>query len=90
MKNLNLTQLETKTLTMLIENVDIDIIEDSIFSAVQTEHLSIFTGIEIKKMRGVVGSLIKKGIIYIADFDNDGTEIIYLDNEYFYLSNKNN
>jgi hypothetical protein len=39
-------------------------------------------------MRGVVGSLIKKGIIYIADFDDDGTEIIYLSNEYFYLSNK--
>ncbi len=88
MKNLNLTQLETVTLSELIKNVDIDINEDSIFSGVQTEHLSIFTGIEIKKMRGVVGSLIKKGIIYIADFDYDGTEIIYLSNEYFYLSNK--
>jgi len=90
MKNLNLTQLETVTLSELIKNVDIDINEDSIFSGVQTEHLSIFTGIEIKKMRGVVGSLIKKGIIYIADFDDDGTEIIYLSNEYFYLSNKSN
>jgi DNA replication protein DnaD len=88
MKNLNLTQLETVTVSELIKNVDIDINEDSIFSSIETEDLSNFTGIEIKKMRGVVGSLIKKGIVYIEDFDDDGTEIIYLDNEYFYLSNE--
>ncbi len=70
------------------QNVDIDINEDSIFSSVETEDLSNFTGIEIKKMRGVVGSLIKKGIVYLEDYDDDGTEIIYLDNEYFYLSNE--
>ncbi len=88
MKNLNLTQLETITLTELIKNVDIDINEDSIFSSVETEDLSQFTGIEIKKMRGVVGSLIKKGIVYLEDYDDDGIEIVYLDNEYFYLSNE--
>ena len=88
MKNLNLTQLETTTLTELIKNIDIDITEDSIFSSVETNDLSKFTGIEINKMRGVVGSLIKKGIVYLEDFDGDGTEIVYLENDYFYLSNE--
>tara|TARA_R110000751_G_C13457285_1_gene444926 strand:- start:168 stop:440 length:273 start_codon:yes stop_codon:yes gene_type:complete len=88
MKNLNLTQLETTTLTELINNIDIDITEDSIFSCVDVNDLSKFTGIEIKKMRGVVGSLIKKDIVYIEDVDGDGTELVYLENDYFYLSNE--
>ena len=88
MKNLNLTQLETTTLTELINNIDIDITEDSIFSCVDANDLSKFTGIVINKMRGVVGSLIKKGIVYLVDEDGDGTEIVYLENDYFYLSNE--
>lgn len=88
MKNLNLTQLETTTLTELINNIDIDITEDSIFSCVDANDLSKFTGIAINKMRGVVGSLIKKGIVYLVDEDGDGTEIVYLENDYFYLSNE--
>lgn len=82
----NLTQLETTTVKELIKNLDIN--GDSIFSNVETNDLSEFTGIEINKMRGVVGSLIKKGIVYIEDFDGDGTELLYIENEYFYLANE--
>lgn len=88
MENLNLTQLETVTLTQLIKNSDIDEFQN--FSNAGVEDLSQFTGISIKKIRGVVSSLIKKGIVCIEDFDGDGTELVYLEDKYIYLANEIN
>lgn len=86
MENLNLTELENQTLTELFKYIDIN--EYQNFSNAGVEDLSQFTGIEIKKMRGVLASLIKKGIVSIEDFDGDGTELVYLNDEYMHLTKK--
>ena len=35
-------------------------------------------GLSIHSLRGIVGSLVKKGIVYLDDIMDDGTEFIYL------------
>lgn len=86
MTTLVLTALEADTLQEIIDNSDICVIEKSNFSNVGVKDLAKLTSIDIKKMRGVVSSLIQKGMVYIEDLDGDGTELVYLENEFFYLS----
>jgi hypothetical protein len=83
MKTLVLTELEQIALEMIVENTDIS--GDSIFSNVDLDSLSKWTSIDSKKLRGVISSLIKKGVVYLDDVDGDGTELVYLENYFFCL-----
>lgn len=79
MKNLNLTQLEETILTELIDNL-----YEIGFSDVDAKDLSKGTNIDIKIIRGVLGSLVKKDIIYI-DENSFKYQIIYLNKKYYNL-----
>jgi|SaaInl85LU_5_DNA_1037374.scaffolds.fasta_scaffold08476_11 hypothetical protein len=83
MKTIKVTELEQVTLFAILDNTDIS--GDSIFSNVDLKSLSKWTSIETKKLRGVISSLIKKGFVYLDDVDGDGTELVYLEKEYFFL-----
>ena len=83
MKTIKVTELEQIALFEIIDNTDIS--GDSIFSNVDLKSLSEWTSIETKKLRGVISSLIKKGFVYLDDVDGDGTELVYLEKEYFFL-----
>jgi len=79
MENLNLTELETKTLTALIDNL----YAEPGFSDVDANDLSRYTKIPMKVIRGVIGSLIKKDIVWVED--NGEYVIIYLSMQFWYL-----
>lgn len=79
-KNLNLTELEEKVLTEFIDRL----YAEPGFSDVDARDLSKGTNIDIKTIRGVLGSLVKKGIIYILD-NESGFQIIYLKEAYYYI-----
>jgi hypothetical protein len=83
METLVLTELEVTALEHIVDNTDIS--GDSIFSNVDLKSLSKWTSIETKKLRGVISSLIKKGVVYLDDVDGDGTELVYLEKYYFCL-----
>lgn len=82
MENLNLTQLEEKSVNALVEYLDVYFDEngktDGYWSSAEVKDLSQDTGISMSKMRGVISSLIQKDIVYIEDFDCDGTETVYI------------
>jgi hypothetical protein len=80
MNNLNLTELETKTLTAFIDGL----YAEPGFSDVDANDLSHWTKIDIKSIRGVLASLIKKDIISIYD-NGAGYQIIYLNNSFYHL-----
>ena len=83
MKNLNLTELEEKTLQALIDGL----YAEPGFSDVIAKDLSKETGIEMKKIRGVISSLNQKGIVEIEDHKNNssGHTFIHLDQDFWYL-----
>ena len=82
MKKLNLTQLEEKTVNELVKHLDVYLDEngkeDGYWSSASVENLSEYTNIQMTKMRGVISSLIQKDIVYIEDYDCDGTETVYI------------
>jgi hypothetical protein len=80
MNNLNLTELETKTLTSFIDGL----YAEPGFSDVDANDLSNWTEIDIKSIRGVISSLVKKGIVSIYD-NGAGFQIIYLNTGFYYL-----
>jgi hypothetical protein len=79
---LNLTELESKTLTAFIGGL----YAEPGFSDVDVRDLSKELEISTKVLRGVLGSLVKKGIIFVDD--NGGSDIIYMNEEYWYLVNE--
>ena len=80
---LNLTELETKTLTTFIGGL----YAEPGFSDVDVNDLSSELGISTKVLRGALGSLVKKGIVCIDS--NDGNyDIIYLNKPYWSLVNE--
>lgn len=85
MKDLNLTDLETRTLTALIDSL----YAEPGFSDVDAKDLSKETKIPTKSIRGVLSSLVKKGIVNLEETNTYGaTEqyvIIYLNPEFWYL-----
>jgi hypothetical protein len=85
MKDLNLTPLETKTLTAFID----ELYAEPGFSDVDAKDLSKITGIPTKSIRGVIGSLVQKGILSTVETDSYGAPeqfvIIYLNEAYWYL-----
>jgi hypothetical protein len=78
----NLTQLEEKTINKLVKYLEVYFDENGkperYWSSAEVKDLSQDTDIPMSKMRGVVSSLIQKDIVYIADYDGDGTETIYI------------
>ena len=80
---LNLTELETKTLTAFIGGL----YAEPGFSDVDVKDLSLELGISTKVLRGVLGSLVKKDIVFV-DENNSGYDIIYLNKPYWSLVNE--
>ena len=80
---LNLTELETKTLTTFIGGL----YAEPGFSDVDVNDLSSELGISTKVLRGALGSLVKKDIVFV-DENNSGYDIIYLNKPYWGLVNE--
>jgi predicted transcriptional regulator len=77
---IELTQLEAQTLKNLIDNL----YAEAGFSDVDARDISDNIKVNIKSVRGALGSLVKKGIINIED-NGAGFEIIYLNSNHYYL-----
>lgn len=78
-----LTELETKTLEALIDGL----YAEPGFSDVDAQDLSKATSIPIKQIRGVLASLVKKGIVDMGDWTTNGQTwaLIYLKPQYWFL-----
>ena len=83
MNELNLTELESLTLNAFIRGL----YAEPGFSDVDVNDLSSILGIPTKVLRGVVGSLVKKGIVFV-DENSCGFDIIYMKEKYWYLVNE--
>ena len=77
---IELTQLEAQTLKNLIDNL----YAEAGFSDVDARDIADNIKVNIKSVRGALGSLVKKGIINIED-NGAGFEIIYLNSNHYYL-----
>ena len=83
-KELNLTDMESKALQALIDGL----YAEPGFSDVDANDISKMTKIDISKIRGVISSLVKKGIVYVDTSEvmpGSGTYLIELNSEYWYL-----
>ena len=80
---LNLTELETKTLNAFTGCL----YAEPGFSDVDVKDLSEVTGISSKIIRGALGSLVKKGVVTINTNDS-GYDIIDLNTSYWHLVNE--
>jgi sugar-specific transcriptional regulator TrmB len=80
MKELNLTGLEEQVLTHLINGL----YAEAGYSDVDATDITEWSGIPIKSVRGVLSSLVKKGIIHIEGNDS-GYQLIYLLEEHWGL-----
>lgn len=81
---LNLTELETKTLTTFIDSL----YAEPGYSDVDVNDIANELGISTKIIRGALGSLVKKGIVGLDENDS-GYVIIYLNKKYWELVNEN-
>jgi|LakMenE18May11ns_1017448.scaffolds.fasta_scaffold9910654_3 hypothetical protein len=83
--NLQLTDLENKVLESLIHGL----YAEPGFSDVDATDLSIATKIPTKSIRGVLSSLVKKGIVTLEETNSYGAPkqyvIIYLNPSHWYL-----
>jgi DNA-binding IscR family transcriptional regulator len=80
---LNLTELESKTLNAFIRGL----YAEPGFSDVDVNDLSSELEIPTKVLRGVLGSLVKKGIVSIEE-NGGGYDIIHMREKYWYLVNE--
>jgi hypothetical protein len=83
-QQINLTDLEQKLLTEFIGNL----YAEEGYSDVDAKDLAHGTGIDIKIVRGALGSLVKKGIVSVETFQNWGEEayqIIYLNEDHWHM-----
>jgi len=78
--NLNLTARETQVLESFINSL----YAEPGFSDVDAHDLARYTGIPTRSIRGVLSSLVQKGIVTI-DGNHAGYQIIYLNPGYWYL-----
>jgi DNA-binding GntR family transcriptional regulator len=81
---LNLTELESKTLQSLIDGL----YAEPGYSDVDANDIAKDLGISTKIIRGALGSLVKKGIVSLDENDSKYV-IIYLNTEYWGLVNEN-
>lgn len=79
MKELKLTNLEEDVLVALIS----ELYAEPGFSDVDCKLLAELTDMSVNKVKGIIGSLCKKGICFVGedDFEN----IVYLHSDYWYL-----
>jgi DNA-binding IscR family transcriptional regulator len=77
----NLTQMEKQVLTSLIDGL----YAEAGFSDVDAKDLSKATNIPTKSIRGVISSLVKKGICFVEEGGNGMFELIYLTDSYIGL-----
>jgi sugar-specific transcriptional regulator TrmB len=78
------TQLEEQVLTALIENL----YAEPGFSDVDATDLAEATGIPTKQIRGVLSSLVKKGVVTLEETDTYGAPkyvIVYLNRSHWHL-----
>jgi len=80
MKNLKLAQLEEQVLGSLISQL----YAEAGYSDVDAKDIARDIKVDIKSVRGSLGSLVRKGIIGI-DGNDSGYQIIYLNQVYWYL-----
>ena len=80
MKNLKLAQLEEQVLGSLISQL----YAEAGYSDVDAKDIAHHIKVDIKSVRGSLGSLVRKGIIGI-DGNDSGYQIIYLNQDYWYL-----
>lgn len=85
MKDLKFTELEQTVLTAFIDSL----YAEAGFSDVDAHDLAKETGLPTKQIRGVIASLIKKGVVFCEETDNFGAPeqyvIIYLRDEFYHL-----
>ena len=81
--DLQLTKMEKTVLNSLIENL----YAEPGFSDVSPQDLSSSTKIPMRSLRGVLGSLSKKGVIWLTDDYSSDREfvIVYLCESYYHL-----
>jgi hypothetical protein len=80
--DVNLTELESKTLTAFIGGL----YAEPGFSDVDVNDLSSILGISTKVLRGVLGSLVKKGIVFVDENSGGcGYDVIHMREKYWYL-----
>jgi DNA-binding MarR family transcriptional regulator len=79
-KDLNLTQLESQVLGSLISQL----YAEAGYSDVDAKDIARATKVDIKSVRGSLGSLVRKGIVGI-DGNDSGYQIIYLNQKYWTL-----
>jgi hypothetical protein len=80
--DINLTELESKTLTAFIRGL----YAEPGFSDVDVNDLSSILGISTKVLRGVLGSLVKKGIVFVDENSGGcGYDVIHMREKYWYL-----
>ena len=83
--NLQLTAMETAVMESLIQGL----YAEPGFSDVDTHDLSRQTRISTKSIRGVLSSLVKKGIVHLEETDSYGAPeqfvLIYLHESHYYL-----
>ena len=75
--NAKLTDLENTCVRSLVALLD----GEKGFSDVSTKDLARATGISTKSIRGVVGSLVKKGVFWVDD--SCGIEVVYLQEQHW-------
>ena len=82
---IQLTQLEAQVLKSLINGL----YAEAGFSDVDAKDIAAWINTPTKSVRGALGSLVKKGIVFIESTDvfnsNDQFEIIYLNSNHYYL-----
>ena len=81
---MNITWLEDKTLSTFISCL----YAEPGYSDVDVNDLSSELGISTKVLRGALGSLVKKDIVFV-DENNSGYDIIYLNKNYWGMVNEN-
>ena len=83
LKDLQLTESEKTVLNAFIN----ELYAEPGFSDVSPQDLQKITQIPMKSLRGILGSLCKKEIIWIEDKNYIGTteDIVYLQHKYFYI-----
>jgi predicted transcriptional regulator len=79
-KDLNLTQLEEQVLVSLISQL----YAEEGYSDVDAKDIAQNIKVDIKSVRGSLGSLVRKGIVGI-DGNDSGYQIIYLNQKYWTL-----
>jgi len=85
-QNLELTELETSFLKAFIPNL----YAEPGFSDINPKEMAQATGMDIKTVKGVMGSLVKKDIIWTMSSEELGIPrengpIIYLNESYYFL-----